>query len=114
IKDLTRKAQAPAISRAQSGPTAQASRKVTAVKPGPKPEQGKIDAAMRPTRNGIRSLFERAAHIMEMDQEDVEKLLAELEKNGRIRSPVAGISLMAAYARLAELDPGGAMDRAMK
>jgi hypothetical protein len=51
---------------------------------------------------------------MEMDREQVEKLLAELETSGRIRSPLAGINLMSAYARLAELDPAAAMERAMK
>ena len=113
IDDLSRKAQAPLIGRVQAGPAAQGPRKAAAPNPA-KPEQAKIDASIRPTRNGIRSLFERASHIMEMDREDVEKLLTELETTGRIRSPIAGISLMAAYARLAELDPVGAMDRAMK
>lgn len=86
-------------------------------RPAPKskggPESARIEASLRPTRNGMRSLFERAKHIMDLDQEHVLKLLAELEANGRIRSPLAGVNLMAAYARLAELDPAGAMQRAL-
>jgi hypothetical protein len=62
----------------------------------------------------VRTLFERASRIMEMDREEVEKLLTELEATGRVRSPVTGVNLMAAFARLAELDPVAAMERAMK
>ncbi len=67
-----------------------------------------------PTRNGLRALFGRSTRIMAMDREEVEKLLLELEKSGRIRSPLAGIDIMSAFARLAELDPAAAMERAMK
>lgn len=77
------------------------------------PAQAKLDAAARPTRNGMRSLFERAKKILDLDREELEELLTELEKGGRIRSPISGITLMAAYARLAELDPAGAMARVM-
>lgn len=110
IGDLEKAARPAAAARARG--SVLSPRKEVAAKSGNKPEQAKIDAAVRPTRNGIRSLFERAAHIMEMDQEDLEKLIAELETNGRIRSPIAGINLLAAYARLAEIDPAGAMERA--
>jgi hypothetical protein len=114
VEDLKRTARGPAVGRPQAGPVLQATRRSAAMKADRKPEQSKLDAALRPTRNGVRSLFERAGHILEMDRGDVEKLLAELETTGRIRSPLTGITLMAAYARLAELDPAAAMDRAMK
>ena len=78
------------------------------------PQQARLDAAARPTRNGMRSLFERAKNIMDMDREELEALLTELEGQGRIRSPIAGITMMAAFARLAEMDPAGAMERALK
>src|SRR5436190_12082726 len=62
-----------------------------------KPGSAKSDPGARPTRNGVRSLFERASRIMEMDREEVEKLLAELEAaGGNIRSPLTGVNLMAA------------------
>lgn len=79
------------------------------------PEQSRIEAGLRPTRNGMRNLFDRAKHIMDLDQDSLLKLIAELESgnNGRIRSPIAGVNLMAAYARLAELDPSSAMQRAL-
>jgi hypothetical protein len=105
-------ARPSAVGRASTD--SEAARKPAGVKKPVGPEQAKLDAAMRPTRNGIRSLFERSAKILDMDEEQVSKLLAELEATGRIRSPLAGISLMAAYARLAELNPAAAMDRATK
>ena len=72
----------------------------------------RIDATMAPTRNGIRSLFQRSRAILSLSREEVESLLVDLEQAGRPRSPIAAISLMAAYARLAELDPAAAMNRA--
>ena len=112
IEKLTAAAKAPAVGRATADDSPLTSRKDA--KPGAKPEQAKLNATLRPTRNGVRSLFERAGRIMEMDRDELEKLLTELELTGRIRSPISGLSLLAAYARLAELDPARAMDRAMK
>ncbi len=78
------------------------------------PAQDRLSASIKPTRNGIRSLFERSTKIMEMDQAELEELLAELEAKGSIRSPISGISLIAAYSRLAEINPVLAMERAVK
>ncbi len=86
----------------------------TAAKKSAGPAQAKLDARQRPTRNGMRTLFERAKHILDLDRDELEELLTELEKGGRIRSPISGVTLMAAYARLAELDPAGAMARVMQ
>jgi hypothetical protein len=72
----------------------------------------KLRAEQQPTRNVIRKLFGRAEQIMSMSQEDVLALLTELEKAPRVRNPLAGMALMAAYTRLAELDPAAAMERA--
>ena len=112
IADFTAAAKAPVVASTGAGDSPLTSRKEA--KPGSKPEQAKLESGLRPTRNGIRSLFERAGRIMDMDREELEKFLTELELTGRIRSPISGISLLAAYARLAELDPAGAMERAMK
>jgi hypothetical protein len=108
IEDLSR-SQPSGISRSLTRAPAG---KIT-VKAG-KTEQAKLDAGARPTPNGLRTLFERASRIMEMDREEVEKLITELEETGRIRSPIMGVNLMAAFARLAELDPAAAMARAAK
>ena len=111
IERLTDAAKPSAIGRASGDPPLTGRK---AAKSGAKPEEAKLNASLRPTRNGIRSLFERAGRIMDMDKDELEKLLTELEKSGGIRSPISGVSLLAAYARMAELDPAGAMDRAMK
>ena len=109
IEELSKASQPSSLSRSlTAAPAAMGTVK------GGKPGQAKLEAAARPTRNGLRTLFERASRIMNMDRGEVEKLLAELETAGRIRSPLTGVNLMAAYARLAELDPAAAMERAMK
>jgi hypothetical protein len=112
IQKLEAEVKAPVIgltsSNADKAPRPATGKKSTG------PAQAKLDAKQRPTRNGMRSLFERAKNILDMDREELEELLAELETGKRIRSPISGITLMAAYARLAELDPAGAMARVMQ
>ena len=76
------------------------------------PADAALDAATPPTRNGIRSLFARSKAIMELPRDQVEALLDDLGKSGRIRSPLDATTVMAAYARLAEFDPAAAMERA--
>jgi hypothetical protein len=111
IQELEAEVKTPVIGL-PSVDSAKVSRAVVRKSAGP--AQAKLDARQRPTRNGMRTLFERAKHILDMDREELEELLAELEKGGRIRSPISGITLMAAYARLAEIDPAGAMARVMQ
>ena len=74
--------------------------------------ESKLDAATEPTRNGMRRLFARSKAIFALSREETEALLEDLEKNGRIASPLDATTLMAAYARLAEFDPQAAMERA--
>ena len=112
IEELTRASKPSIVGKGSGSDSALTGRRES--KSGAKPEQAKLDLTLRPTRNGMRSLFERAGRIMNMDREELEKLITELEKSGGIRSPISGINLLAAYARLAELDPAGAMERAMK
>jgi hypothetical protein len=74
--------------------------------------EAKLEAATEPTRNGMRRLFARSKAIFSLSREETEALLEDLEKNGRISSPLDATTLMAAYARLAEFDPQAAMERA--
>ena len=113
ISDLESAAKKPLIGRLKADDAGRGPRGAPSSKAGG-PEQAKVDKALRPTRNGMRSMFERAKHIMSMDRDDVLKLLDELEAKGGMRSPITGINAMAAYARLAELDPHFAMERALK
>ena len=78
------------------------------------PSQDKLAASVKPTRNGVRAMLDRAKKIMDMDQAGIEELLTELETKGRIRSPLAGLALASAYSRLAEIDPVLAIERASK
>jgi hypothetical protein len=112
IDRLQSDANASVIGRTVASETGPKQRRAPATKSGG-PEQARLDASLRPTRNGMRNLFERAKHIMDLDRDELLKLLDELEVNGRIRSPIAGVNLMTAYARLAEIDPAGAMQRAL-